>query len=162
MAAGISLVDDTPDAFRQAINEACTLSKEDFYETVRIDMQLPFEYADINLARELLKLEPFGNGNEKPLFAMRHVTIISGQRIGKTGNVGKYKVMNDAGRVFEMISFLNPDDFESFVESVYDSDTAKKLHSGMRISVVVDVCYQIEINSFRGNGSVSLQMKHYR
>ncbi len=162
MAAGISLVDDTPDAFRQAINEACTLSKEDFYETVRIDMQLPFEYADINLARELLKLEPFGNGNEKPLFAMRHVTIISGQRIGKTGNVGKYKVMNDAGRVFEMISFLNPDDFENFVESVYDSDTAKKLHSGMRISVVVDVCYQIEINSFRGNGSVSLQMKHYR
>lgn len=162
MAAGISLEEDKLEAFSKALNECCTLKEDDFVETVRIDMELPLEYADIRLAREIGRLEPFGVGNERPLFASRHVTIISGIKLGKNKNVGKYKLMTDSGRLYEMIYFGNLDDFEAFVESIYDKETAQKLHSGDRVKVVIDAAYQIDINVYKGRESVSLQMKHYR
>lgn len=162
LAAGITLSEDSPESFRKALNDTCELTEKGFCETVRIDMELPFEYADLSLARELLKLEPFGTGNEKPLFALRHVTIVSGCRIGKNRNVGKYKVRNDYGRVYEMIYFGDLDNFEDFVAGIYDENTAKRLHDNEPVEVVLDICYQLEINSFRGTDSVQIQMKHYR
>lgn len=146
LAAGISLKEENLEGFRKALNDNCTLSDEDFYETIRIDMELPLEYADLTLARDLTKLEPFGVGNEKPLFAIRTVSVVSAFRIGKNKNVGKYKIKDRSGRVYEMICFGQPDEFESFVNSV---DT-------------VDILYQIEVNSYRGNDSVQLQIKSYR
>ncbi len=162
LAAGISLVDDTPDAFREALNANCTLTDKDFTETVRIDMELPLEYADLNLARDLMKLEPYGVGNEKPLFAVRHLTIISGRLMGKNGNVAKYKVRNNAGRVYEMIYFGDVSAFEQFVADIYDEETARRLHSSAAVNVVLDICYRVEINTYMGRDSVSLQMVHYR
>lgn len=162
LAAGISLNEECLSDFRKALNEKTTLTDKDFIENLRIDMELPLEYATLPLLRELSKLEPFGVGNEKPLFAIRHVTIINGTRIGKNKNVGKYKIKNDSGRVFEIIYFGDLDAFESFVESIYDKETAKMLHSGNQVSVVIDMCYQLEINSYKGNDSVQIQMKHYR
>ncbi|MBR5761693.1 MAG: single-stranded-DNA-specific exonuclease RecJ [Lachnospiraceae bacterium] len=162
LAAGVSLAEDTPDAFRKALNDCCTLEDKDFVETVRVDMELPLEYVDMNLAKDLEKLEPYGVGNEKPLFAARHMTIIAGRLMGSKGKVAKYKVKNDAGRIYEMIYFGDVKAFEDFVASIYDEETAKRLHSGNAVKVVIDVCYRIEINTYMGRDSVQLQMVHYR
>lgn len=162
LAAGISLKEENLNEFVRALNENSTLSEEDFYRTVRIDMELPLDYADIKLARELNVLEPYGLGNEKPLFALRSATIISGQRFGKNRNVGKYRVKNEAGRVYEMVYFGDPEELERFVASIYDEKTAEKLHTGENVSVVLGITYQIEVNSYRGMESVSLQIKNYR
>ena len=162
LAAGISLAEDTPDAFRRAINDVCTLTDKDFVETVRIDMELPLEYADLNLARELTLLEPYGVGNEKPLFAVRHVTVIAERLVGKNKNVANLKIRNDAGRIYEMVYFGDINAFESFVAEIYDDDTAKRLHEGSAVEVVMDVCYRIEVNTYMGRDRVSLQMVHYR
>jgi len=162
LAAGISLKEENLNEFIRALNENSTLSEEDFYRTVRIDMELPLDYADIKLARELNVLEPYGVGNEKPLFALRSATIISGQRIGKNRNVGKYKVKTEAGRVYEMVYFGDLEELERFVASIYDEKTAEKLHTGENVSVVLGITYQIEVNSYRGMESVSLQIKNYR
>ena len=162
LAAGVSLADDTPDAFRKALNDCCTLEDKDFVENVRIDMELPLVYADLNLARDLEKLEPYGVGNEKPLFAARHMTIVSCRLMGSAGKVAKYRVKNDAGRVYEMIYFGDINAFEDFVESIYDKETRDHLHNGNSVKVVVDICYRIEINSYMGRDSVQLQMVHYR
>ena len=162
LAAGVSLAEDTPDAFRKALNDCCTLEDKDFVETVRIDMELPLEYVDMNLAKDLEKLEPYGVGNEKPLFAVRHMTIISGRLMGKAGKAARYKVKNDAGRIYEMVYFGDINAFEDFVESIYDKETRKRLHDSREVKVVIDICYRIEINTYMGRDSVSLQMVHYR
>jgi len=163
LAAGISLEnEDELKLFKEALNSDSGLLENDFYEVVKIDMELPFDYADISLARELAKLEPFGVGNEKPLFAISSVTFISGTIIGKNKNVGKYKVKDKSGRVYEMIYFGDLKALEEFVESVYDKETAEKFHSGNMINVVLGITYQIEVNSYKGNESVQLQLKHYR
>ena len=162
LAAGISLVESTPDAFRKALNDCCTLEDKDFVENVRIDMELPLEYADLNLARDLEKLEPYGVGNEKPLFAARHLTIISCRIMGKAGKAARFKVRNDAGRIYEMVYFGDINEFEDFVESIYDRATRENLHKGNAVKVVMDICYRIEVNTYMGRDSVSLQMVHYR
>ncbi|MCR4933901.1 MAG: single-stranded-DNA-specific exonuclease RecJ [Lachnospiraceae bacterium] len=162
LAAGISLEEKDLDAFRKALNDNCKLKDEDFFETVKIDMELPFEFATLSLARELEVLKPFGVGNEKPMFAVSSATIISGMKIGKNKNVGKYKVMDEAGKVYEVIYFGDLSELEKYVESIYDEDTAKLLHSGQRVKVVLGMCYQLEINSYMGNDSVQIQLKNYR
>lgn len=162
LAAGLSLSEDNLVPFTEALNNNSRLTTDDFTETVRIDMILPFEYAGLSLARELTRLEPFGTGNERPLFAATSVTIIQGSRIGKNRNVGKYKVTDSGNRVFEMIYFGDLDKFEQFVATVYDNETAAKLHSGVRISVVLDICYELSVNEFNGRESAQIQMKYYR
>ncbi|MBR6004360.1 MAG: single-stranded-DNA-specific exonuclease RecJ [Lachnospiraceae bacterium] len=162
LAAGISLEEDKLEAFTKALNDNCKLKDEDFYETVKIDMQLPFELVTLSLARELEVLKPFGVGNEKPMFAVPSATIISGNKIGKNKNVGKYKVMDESGKVFEVIYFGDLDELEKYVSKIYDENTAKMLHSGSRVNVVLGMCYQLEINTYMGNDSVQIQLKNYR
>lgn len=162
LAAGLSLSKDNLEAFTEALNQNSTMTEDDFCETVRIDMIMPLEYASLSLATELAALEPFGTGNDKPLFAATGIKIIQGQRIGKNKNVGKYKVSDGNGRIYEMIYFGNPDVLEQFVESIYDRDTAMKLHSGDRVEVVLDICYELSVNEFNGRKSAQIQLKYYR
>ncbi len=159
LAAGISLSEDNIDSFRKALNDNCNLLGEDFCELVRIDMELPFEYADLKLARELEMLEPFGTGNDKPLFALRNVTIVSGTRFGKNKNVGKYKVVTETGRAYDMVYFGDLDALEAFVNETYGE---AGLHTGERVNVKLDICYELSVNSFRGVDSAQLVLKHYR
>ena len=162
MAAGVSLEKENLEAFRKNLNDLAELSSEDFCETVRIDCELPLGAADMNLARELLKLEPFGNGNESPLFMDRDVTFISGTRMGKNGNYGRYRVLSKEGRSYEMVYFGSADDLEAMTDKKYGPGAGKKLHSGTNVSFKFDVCFGVEINSFRGTERVQLRLKHYR
>ena len=70
--------------------------------------------------------------------------------------------MDEAGKVYEVIYFGDLSELEKYVESIYDEDTAKLLHSGQRVKVVLGMCYQLEINSYMGNDSVQIQLKNYR
>lgn len=162
LAAGISLKEEDLNAFVKALNDTCPCGEEDFYETVKIDMELPFEYANLNLCRELSVLEPYGVGNERPLFGLGSITVISGYKLGKNENVGKYKVKDKSGRVYEMMYFGDLKELEYYVSTIYDEKTAGELHSGNRVNVVLGVCYEISINSYMGKESVQIVMKHYR
>ncbi len=163
LAAGISLESEEKLAlFTKALNENSKLTEDDFCEIVKIDMELPLDYASLALALELKRLEPYGVGNDKPLFALRSLTFISGYRIGKNKNVGKYKVRDEFGRIYEMIYFGDLDALENYVASIYDDTTSFNFHSGNRINVVLGVCYQLDINSYKGNDSAKLILKYYR
>lgn len=162
LAAGLSLPMGNLEVFRNELNRVTTLKDEDFVETVRIDMCLPLDYVGVTLAKELAKLEPYGVGNDKPLFAATGIRIISGSKIGKNQNVGKYKIADANNRVYEMIYFGNLEALEDFVADIYDRDTADKLHKGVKVSILIDLCYLIEVNSFRGVDSAQIQMKYYR
>ena len=59
-------------------------------------------YASLEFVEELEKLEPFGNGNPKPLFAQKQVTFLKGRLLGQNQNVGKYTVADEDGREFEI------------------------------------------------------------
>ena len=125
-------------------------------------MALPLNYASLELAKLIQEFEPFGTGNEKPLFAVNSLTFIKGFRIGKNRNVGKYRVLDEHGRGYDLIYFGNLDALEDYIREIYDDKTANEFHSGKAMKVVLGVCYRIEVNVYNGTESVQLQMTNYR
>lgn len=160
LAAGLSLPKERIDEFRKALNENTTLTKEDFVETVRFDMILPPEYVNVNLAKELSCLEPFGTGNSKPLMALGDITIISGTYLGKTKQFGKYKFSYNQ-KLYEMVYFGDVKSFEEYVRSVYGDDEADNLHSGVRVNIKLSIIYEIGLNEYMGTERAQIIMKYY-
>ena len=114
MAAGMSLKKDRLDEFRKRLNENSKLTKEDFIQKIWIDVPLPFSYISHDFVRELEKLEPYGNKNEKPKFARKGIKILSKNILGKNKNVVKM-VLEDDGTRLDGIYFC---DGEAFFEEV--------------------------------------------
>ena len=106
LAAGVSMPEENVEEFRRQLNANSHLTSDDFEEKVLIDVPMPMSYASLEFVEELEKLEPFGNGNPKPLFAQKQVTFLKGRLLGQNQNVGKYTVADEDGREFEMIVIL--------------------------------------------------------
>jgi len=97
MAAGMSLNLSDVEEFRRRLNRNCTLTKEDIIPKIVIDVVLPLGYVTEELCMQLEALEPFGSGNEKPLFAERNLRIRRATPIGKTGKYFRFLVENEYG-----------------------------------------------------------------
>lgn len=89
MAAGISLDKENIDEFRWQLNHNQKLTKEQLTPVTWIDVPMPLGYAGFPLIEQLKLLEPFGKGNEKPVFAQQNVSASQAQIIGKNKNVLK-------------------------------------------------------------------------
>ena len=78
-AAGITIRPERIAEFRRRVNEhaASCLTEEDLEHSVTIDMELAPEDVGFSLARELQALEPFGAGNQRPVFVTRNLRLLS-------------------------------------------------------------------------------------
>lgn len=94
LAAGMSLKPEMLNEFRKKLNENAKLTEEDFIPKVMIDVIMPIVFLTKDFIKQLDVLEPFGKGNEKPVFAQKHVSAISADIIGKNQNVLKFKFNN--------------------------------------------------------------------
>ena len=158
----MSLDEENIDLFRKTINDNCTLTDEDFEEKVLIDVPMPMEYASMDFIHELDKLEPFGNGNPKPLFAQKNLRFISGRVLGANRNVGKYNVADENDKIYEMIYFGDIEGFNSYIADKFGPDRLGELYNGGNNNMSLSVIYYPDINEFRGNVSVQMVMKYYQ
>lgn len=110
MAAGFSLKEADIDAFRRKLNEVCTLTEEELRPKVVIDVPMPISYITERLVNQLGCLEPFGKGNEKPVFADRNLVIKRLRICGKEGRVFQMKVRNAAGVSMDAVYFGDVED----------------------------------------------------
>ena len=110
MAAGFSLKEADIDAFRRKLNEVCTLTEEELRPKVVIDVPMPISYITERLVNQLGCLEPFGKGNEKPVFADRNLVIERLRICGKEGRVFQMKVRNAAGVSMYAVYFGDAED----------------------------------------------------
>ena len=110
MAAGFSLKEADIDAFRRKLNEVCTLTEEELRPKVVIDVPMPISYITERLVNQLGCLEPFGKGNEKPVFADRNLVIERLRICGKEGRVFQMKVRNAAGGSMDAVYFGDVED----------------------------------------------------
>jgi len=146
MAAGLSLLKENVDELRKALNEHADLTDEDFVKKVWIDVPMPLEYISEPLIEELDLLEPYGQGNEKPLFAQKDLSIRSVRVLGKNRNVVKFSLATKAGTPMDGLLF---EDGDSFVEELGDSRQ-------------LDVVYYPAVNEYNGNKSLQIIIKNYR
>lgn len=89
LAAGLSLKKENLEEFRKQLNVRCGLTEADFVAKVMIDVVMPVDYLTEGFIRQMDILEPFGKGNEKPVFAQQNVSASQAQIIGKNKNVLK-------------------------------------------------------------------------
>lgn len=150
MAAGLSMEEKNIDALREALNAQCTLKEEDCIPEVIIDAALPIPGATILLAEELEKLEPYGNGNEKPLFAEKGLDLRSIRIMGKNRNVARLTFC-DRGEICEAITF-RIEKLEEVITERYGAGMWKRLQDGEEFynRITVDICYNLGINEYRG------------
>lgn len=89
LAAGLSLKEENLEKFRQELNARSGLTDADFVPKIMIDVILPVDFLTQNFIKQLDILEPFGKGNEKPVFAQSNVRATRAEIIGKNKNVLK-------------------------------------------------------------------------
>ncbi len=162
LAAGLSLPEENVEPFRRALNDNCTLTEADFEEKVLIDVPMPMGYVNFKLISELNLLEPFGNGNPKPLFAQKDVSFLSGRILGANKNVGKYAVSCGKNTRFEMMYFGDIAEFDEYLRQKFGADEVEKLYMGDKNSITLSVAYYPDINEFKGNVSIQMVMKYYQ
>lgn len=150
MAAGLSIPEENVEQFRREINENCTLSEEALTEKIVIDVPMPLSYINDKLIEQLNILEPFGKGNEKPVFADKNIAVISGCKIGKQKNMLRLKLLNEQGISMEGMVFRNCEDFELFLQEKYGEVEVEKIYRGEPNNIRLAITYYPSINEFRG------------
>lgn len=151
MAAGLSLTEENVDVFRRKINENCTLSEETLTEKIVIDVPMPLSYITEPLIEQLNVLEPFGKGNEKPVFADKNIAIIGACKIGKQKNMLRLNLLNEQGSTMEAMMFRNCEDFELFLQEKYGEVEVEKMYRGEPNNIRIAITYYPSINEFRGS-----------
>ena len=146
MAAGLSIKEEDVPEFRKRLNENAELTEDDFIPRVWIDVPMPLEYVTEGLVEELKRLEPFGQGNEKPLFAQKGLMIRSLRVLGKNRNVVKLGLVTDTGLSMDGLLFGDGDAFQ------------KELAGKDRI----DIVYYPDINEYNGNRTLQAVIRIYK
>lgn len=146
MAAGLSLEEENIEEFRKRLNENAALTEDDFIPRVWIDIAMPLEYISEKLIRELELLEPFGQGNEKPQFAERNLSVRSKRVLGKNQNAVRLSLATERGYSMEGIMFT---DGPAFLEEMGDCQK-------------MDIIYYPTINEYNGNRSLQVTVKNWR
>lgn len=162
MAAGFSLPRSRIDEMRRRLNENCTMTEEDMAEKIMVDVPMPINYIRESLVEELAVLEPFGNGNEKPLFAERHLKLLSARILGKNANVLKLQVANATGCTMEALYFGIPDNILSYLTDKYGKHEVQKLLWGKVNQIEMDLTYYPSINEYQGRRTLQIVIKNFR
>lgn len=146
MAAGLSIEESDIDEFRRRLNENAKLPEDDFVPQIWIDVPMPFEYVNEKIVDELKGLEPFGQGNEKPLFAQKSLTIRNVRVLGKNRNVVKMNLVTNTGHPFDGLMFTDGD---RFLEEQTGQNT-------------IDMIYYPDVNEYNGTRTLQAIIKNYK
>ena len=145
LAAGLSLEEKNLEELRRRLNADCHLTEEDFVHKILIDVPMPLSYVNMQFVDSLSLLEPFGNGNKKPVFACKDVPISHVQLRGKNKNVAGFLLTDETGRKLNGIYF---GEAERFYEEVQGRQS-------------LQIVYYPDINEFRGNRSLQIVVTNY-
>ena len=138
MAAGVTLPVEHFEEFRKRFEAICRAERTQANGVpLVIDCETsPQELTEENIT-DLSRMEPFGAGNEKPIFAMRDVCIEDMIAIGAGKHVRM--VVSSGGRRMNVLAFRR-----------------RRERMEYRIGDMIDVAFTAEVESYRGISSVKL------
>ncbi len=148
LAAGVSLKEEHLAALRSMLNDNATLTEEDLIPKISIDMQLPLKYVQVELAKALSLLEPYGKANPKPMFVEKDLNIINTKVLGKNQNVLKMQVQDSEGTVVDAVYFGDTERFLAYFEERQGAKAA--------------FTYYPTVNEYMGKKTVQIVVQNYR
>lgn len=114
-AAGVSVEQKNIYAFREKINDyynSLKLKNQDRYFKVNADLELE-DFSDLTLdfLDDLKSLEPFGAGNEEPIFKLKNVQIENVARMGAEQNHLRLDLKDKNNKHLKLVAFYAPEEW---------------------------------------------------
>lgn len=162
MAAGLSLKEKNILPLRERLNNITTLTEEDIYKKIYIDLALPISFLNDNFMDDLKSLEPFGKGNAKPLFGDKGLKIKKLFKFGKEGNVLKFNLYNGRRTYIDAVLFNDTSNFEEMLTEKYGERELQKLYKGVDNDICLDLIYYPKYNEYRGRKTIQIIIESYR
>ena len=142
LAAGLTLNLSDFDMFSKKINDYIkTTYPEPPQKSISIDCSVPPSFITLENAKQLAFFEPFGMANEKPVFSMSNVKVISASAIGQEQKHLSLTV-ETANKRFRAIGF-------------FFGHLADRLTPNLEI----DIAFNLEVNSWNGTENAQLFIK---
>lgn len=106
-AAGLTLVKEQLTTLYDRLVELASqqLTDDRLRPRLRIEAKLQDSEITLRTAQALLKLEPYGLGNSRPVLMIPNVEVVAVQTMGKPANHLKLQLLTDQGRAFEAVGF---------------------------------------------------------
>ena len=146
-AAGLTLKKENikpfMERFEQYVNS--TISEDQLVPRVFVDSELSFSEINEAFFNFLNKFQPFGPENMSPIFVSRKVCDSgSGRMVGSSGEHLKLDLCHESTgpKTFSAIAFSQSEHFEH-----------------IRAGKPFDICYSVEMNEFRGNRNLQLNIR---
>ena len=112
-AAGVRLEGKDLYGFREKINQyyqSLNLTDQEKYFISEADLAInDFSELDLSFLEELKKLEPYGPGNEEPIFRLKNVSIANVTRMGAERNHLRLDLRDRHGKILKCLAFFAPE-----------------------------------------------------
>ena len=112
-AAGVKIAGKDLYRFREQINEyyrSLNLNNQERFFSHNADLDInDFSELNLELLDELKQLEPYGPGNEEPVFRLKNVQIANLTRLGTDQNHLRIDLMDKNGKIIKLIAFYAPE-----------------------------------------------------
>ena len=112
-AAGVKIESEKLYAFRErmeAYYESLNLKDQEKYLKTSADLEIEdLSDIDIELTENLKLLEPFGPGNEDPIFCIKNATIENKTLMGEDQNHLRLDIVDKKGNKLKLIAFYAPE-----------------------------------------------------
>ena len=146
LAAGFTIEEKNIDAFRERMNQYVSAFRGGEKPVSCLDVDVDIQRAgQVNLQEleAMNALEPYGSGNTRPVFCLQGASVIHMQSVGQNRHV---KLRLGKG----------PAQFDGIFFSTTVEDC------GCREGDRVDAAFYLQINEFRGNRTVQIQLVDIR
>ena len=140
-AAGVKIEENRLEEFHEKMNDyyrSLRLQNQEQYLRARADLETS-ELAGftLDLVEELNSLEPFGVGNEIPVFGLNHMFVLDKRLLGAELQHLRLLIRGDDGKTMKLMAFYAPEDW-------------KRVENGDRLDLLV----RVEENEWNGLRSV--------
>lgn len=138
-ACGFALTDrDKITTFAERLRMHTTehLTDEMRVPTLKIDAEIPLRHVTVDEAQRIDALQPFGEGNRRPVFCARRCVVASLDLMGATQKHLRLQLVDEDGRRVKMVGFNQ-------------SDRAEQVHAGS----VIDIAFTFALNEWQGRTS---------
>ena len=146
LAAGFTIEESNIPAFRRKMNKYVREHTGSVHPVSSLSVDAPLTYLSrvtIDEVECLSALEPYGAGNDRPVFCLQGALLESAQSVGQNRHT---KVRLQKGH--------------ASIEGIFFSVAAKEL--GLSVGSRADAAFYLQINEFRGSRTVQLQLLDIR
>ncbi|MDP1884227.1 MAG: hypothetical protein Q8L10_02560 [Candidatus Moranbacteria bacterium] len=122
------------------------MENKDITPTITIDLEVGPQDVDWDLVGAINKLQPFGEGNEEPVFLMKNLAVADMKVVGNGSKHLKLSLRApDGPKVFEAIGFRLGEN-----------------ELGLEVGDLVDIVFNLQEDEWNGNKKMQLNLVDVR